>query len=62
MEKSKVQTEYHIEEDQKHWLERMAKEYGLPDPSKALRALLDFAMVDGDKDQIFKQIRCYRCG
>jgi len=62
MEKNKVEVNYTIEADQKEWLESMATEFKLPDASKALRALLDFAMDEGDKDAIFREIRCLRCG
>jgi hypothetical protein len=62
MEKSKCEVAYTVETDHKAWLESMAVKYKLPDASKALRVLLDFAMEDGDEKTIFRQIRCRHCG
>jgi hypothetical protein len=61
MSKNKVEERFEIEADQKAWLEDMAREHGLPDASKALRVILDFARTDGDLQQIFGEIRCFRC-
>jgi len=44
------------------FLEEMAKKYDLPDRDKALRCLLDYAMAEGDRDLIFREIRCLHCG
>jgi hypothetical protein len=38
------------------------REYGLPDAAKALRVVLDHAMLDADEDEIFGTVRCRRCG
>ena len=62
MQKNKVGVEYKIEGDQQEWLNKAAEEFGLPDDSKALRVLLDFAMEEGNREHIFGQIRCTRCG
>jgi len=61
--KEKVQIQFTIELDQQEWLARMAQEYNLDDVSKALRVLLDYAMEDGDQDEIFapQHARCRRC-
>jgi hypothetical protein len=40
----------------------MAESHELPDLSKALRVVLDHAMMDADEDDIFGAIRCRRCG
>ncbi|PPR11892.1 MAG: hypothetical protein CFH41_00768 [Alphaproteobacteria bacterium MarineAlpha11_Bin1] len=57
----KIKLEFEINTDSKNFLEGVKTDYRLPDLSKALRCLLDFAQNDGDLDQIFKKIRCNRC-
>ena len=58
----KVKAEFLINPDSYEMLGRICERYDLPDPSKALRCLLDYAATDGDWDEIFKTIRCRRCG
>lgn len=41
---------------------QIAERYELPDASKALRVLLDYAATDGDWNEIFAKLRCRRCG
>lgn len=62
MQKHKIVVPLEIESDQLAWLEEMAKEHGLIDAAKALRIVLDQAMLDGDEDEIFAAMRCRRCG
>jgi len=62
MPKEKVDQSFTIESDQKEWLNKMAQEYHLPDASKALRVLLDYAIEDGQPAEIFDTIRCRHCG
>jgi hypothetical protein len=62
MQKHKVMQQVEIESDQLEWLKEMAESYQLPDLSKALRVVLDHAMMDADEDDIFSSIRCRRCG
>jgi hypothetical protein len=62
MQKHKVVEKVEIESDQLEWLKDMAESLELPDLSKALRVVLDHAMMDGDEDDIFGSIRCRRCG
>lgn len=61
MKESKVTVEYEIHSSHQEWLEAMATQHDLPNASKALRVLIDHAMEEGDKDQIFGQIRCLHC-
>jgi hypothetical protein len=58
----KVKVPFEIHPDAYQMLETIAERYALPDASKALRALLDYAATDGDWDEIFAKIRCRRCG
>jgi rRNA maturation endonuclease Nob1 len=62
MQKAKIRAEFDVETDQLAWLRQMADDYKLPDVAKALRIVIDHAMMDGDEDDIFMQIRCRRCG
>lgn len=58
----KLRVTFEIHADSWRMLQEIARRYELPDASKALRCLLDYAATDGDWDQIFKQVRCRRCG
>ena len=62
MQKHKVLEKLELESDQMEWLREMAGQYGLPDASKALRVVLDHAMMDADEETIFLERRCRRCG
>lgn len=53
---------FEIYPDSYEMLLEITQRFQLPDPSKALRCLLDYAATDGDWDKIFKQVRCRRCG
>ena len=59
---AKAQVQFEINPDTFEMLVRIAERYNLPDVSKALRCLLDYAATDGDWDEIFKTVRCRRCG
>ena len=58
----KVKVPFEIHPDAYEMLVLIANRYELPDASKALRCLLDYAATDGDWDEIFAKIRCRRCG
>ncbi|MBB42498.1 MAG: hypothetical protein CMM44_01905 [Rhodospirillaceae bacterium] len=62
MSAEKIKIEFEINSDSRDFLENVQGQYNLPDLSKTMRCLLDFAQTDGNLDQIFKQIRCNRCG
>jgi len=62
MQKHKIVEKVEIEADQLEWLKDMAETHELADFSKALRVVLDHAMMDADEDDIFGAIRCRRCG
>ena len=53
-----------VETDQAEWLAQQAVEFGLPDDSKALRILIDFAIQEIDANTIFsgEHERCRHCG
>lgn len=58
----KVRIPFEVHPDAHEMLVLIAERYELPDASKALRCLLDYAATDGDWDEIFKKVRCRRCG
>jgi len=58
----KLRVTFEIHADSYQMLQDIAAKYTLPDPSKALRCLLDYAATDGDWQQIFGEVRCRRCG
>ena len=58
----KVKVPYEVMADQQAMLQTVAERYSLPDASKALRCLLDYAATDGDWEEIFAKVRCRRCG
>ena len=53
-----------VETEQAEWLTQQAVEFGLPDDSKALRILIDFAIQEIDAKTIFssENERCRHCG
>ena len=52
---------FDLTEDHVEFLNDMVKKYDLPDAGKAMRALIDYAIEDGDTDEIFGEVRCLRC-
>ncbi len=58
----KVRVVFEINPDSLEMLKDVAQRYEMPDPSKALRCLLDYAATDGDWDEMFRKVRCRRCG
>lgn len=58
----KIGVEFQIQEDLVKMLEHAAEKYELGDKDKALRCILDYIAVDADWEEIFKNIRCIRCG
>jgi hypothetical protein len=47
---------------QYQYLQEMARKYGLPDVSKALRCLIDFAIESPQQEKdIFQTVRCKDC-
>ncbi len=58
----KARVTFEIYPDSLEMLAEVARRYGMADPSKALRCLLDYAATDGDWARIFEEVRCRRCG
>ena len=62
-DKDKVELKLSIESDQLDWLSEIIQDYDLPNESKAIRILLDYAIEDADKDEVFSpdNMRCRHC-
>lgn len=58
----KIAQQFEVNEDHVDWLEEMREMYALADVQKTLRIILDYCIKEGDKDLIFKKVRCRRCG
>ena len=59
-----INEKYEVELKPNQWtyLESMAEKHGLPDPSKALRCLVNYAIEEGSQEgAIFQEIRCTDC-
>lgn len=63
-QKNKTPISVHIESTQLSWLEDVTNEFELGDISKATRVLLDYAMLETSKEDIFSHdnMRCNHCG
>ncbi|MGE0651417.1 MAG: hypothetical protein AB7P12_06680 [Alphaproteobacteria bacterium] len=61
---TKVKTEVELRDYHLNFLRDQMAKYRIPDEGKAIRVLLDYALVDGDLDKIFdrKNMRCIACG
>jgi hypothetical protein len=58
----KIRVKFEVYPDSLQMLQDVAAKYQLPDASKALRCLLDYAATDGEWRDIFEKVRCRRCG
>ena len=58
----KLRVTFEIYPDSYEMLLEIARRHRLPDASKALRCLLDYAATEGDWEAIFAKPRCRRCG
>src|SRR5215471_6135112 len=62
MPKDKATYSIELEKDMMWFLEQMTTQYSLPDVSKTVRCLVDYALsVETARDDIFAEIRCNRC-
>jgi hypothetical protein len=51
-----------LESEKVEFLKQMAASYGLPDVSKAVRCLINYARENPDKHEaIFSEVRCLEC-
>ncbi len=57
-----IKVTFEIKPDMYEMLKTIRDKYELPDTSKTMRILLDYAADGGDWDEIFASTRCRRCG
>jgi hypothetical protein len=51
-----------LEQEKMEFLQEMATKYGLADPGKAIRCLINYARENPDKQRdIFEDVRCLDC-
>ena len=63
MADDKIDVSFEINSDSEKLLDQIVEKYDLPNKSKALRCLLDYVEEkDSEWDEMFKTIRCNRCG
>jgi hypothetical protein len=63
MPKDKMVYSVELEKDMMQFMEQMVTEYQLPDVSKAIRCLINYARDAAEvRDDIFAEIRCLNCG
>lgn len=58
---SKTAYSLQLTRDQMNWLTQMQETYGLFDPDKALRVILDYIIEEVDPATVFEEVRCNRC-
>jgi len=62
MPKDKATYSIELEKDMMSFLEQMTTQYSLPDVSKTVRCLVNYALVvEEARDDIFAEIRCLNC-
>ena len=55
-------TTIEFKERQLNYIRRMTEKHGIPDESKTMRILVDFAMHEtGEEERIFTVLRCSGC-
>ena len=62
-DKDKIELTLNLESDHLDLISEIIQDYDLPDESKVIRILLDYAIEAADKDEIFSadNMRCRRC-
>jgi hypothetical protein len=62
MPKDKAVYPLELEKDMMEFVEQMTAKYNLPDVSKAMRCLINYARdVEEAQDEIFAEMRCLNC-
>lgn len=63
MPKDKASYSFELEKDMMPFIEEMTAKYNLPDVSKTMRCLVNYAIAEeGAREDIFAEIRCLTCG
>jgi hypothetical protein len=62
MPKDKAMYTVELEKDMMAFMEQMTAQYNLPDVSKAMRCLINYAReMEEARDDVFAAIRCLNC-
>ena len=63
MPKDKALYSFELEKDMMQFVEEMTAKYNLPDVSKTMRCMVNYAReVETAQEDIFAEIRCLNCG
>ena len=63
MPKDKALYSIELEKDMMEFVEQMTAKYNLPDVSKTMRCMVNYAReVETAQEDIFTEIRCLNCG
>ncbi len=63
MPKDKALYSIELEKDMMEFIEQMTAKYNLPDVSKTMRCMVNYAReVETAQEDIFAEIRCLNCG
>ncbi|MDE0206227.1 MAG: hypothetical protein OXP66_09405 [Candidatus Tectomicrobia bacterium] len=63
MPKDKADYSFELEKDMMQFIEEMTAKYNLPDVSKTMRCLVNYAREEeAAQEDIFAEIRCLSCG
>lgn len=63
MPKDKALYSFELERDMMEFIEQMTAKHNLPDVSKTMRCMVNYAReVETAQEDIFTQIRCLNCG
>ena len=63
MPKDKAVYSFELEKDMMQFVEEMTAKYNLPDVSKTMRCMVNYAReVETAQEDIFAEIRCLNCG
>lgn len=63
MPKDKALYSFELEKDMMQFIEEMTAKYSLPDVSKTMRCMVNYAReVETAQEDIFAEIRCLSCG
>lgn len=63
MPKDKALYSFELEKDMMEFIEQMTAKHNLPDVSKTMRCMVNYAReVETAQEDIFTEIRCLNCG
>lgn len=63
MPKDKALYSFELEKDMMEFIEQMTAKHNLPDVSKTMRCMVNYAReVETAQEDIFAEIRCLNCG